>query len=134
MLYGLFHEDIGFAADGGLYPEMIRNRFFQYPEGPKHWSLLKTGSAHAGMSLDADQPMNKSRERSLLLEVSVLNPGDRAGVVNGGLGGIAVKTGAVYKLTVYARRDAEYHGPLVAQVGETGWRRMLRMQARRPRP
>ena len=24
--YGLFFEDINHAADGGLYPEMIRNR------------------------------------------------------------------------------------------------------------
>ncbi|MCR4588544.1 MAG: glycoside hydrolase [Lachnospiraceae bacterium] len=35
-LYGLFFEDINHAADGGLYPEMIRNRAFEdslYPEG-----------------------------------------------------------------------------------------------------
>ena len=28
-LYGLFFEDINRAADGGLYPEMIRNRAFE---------------------------------------------------------------------------------------------------------
>ena len=27
--YGLFFEDINHAADGGLYPEMIRNRAFE---------------------------------------------------------------------------------------------------------
>ncbi|MCM1026697.1 MAG: hypothetical protein NC432_09690 [Roseburia sp.] len=35
-LYGLFFEDINHAADGGLYPEMIRNRAFEDslpPEG-----------------------------------------------------------------------------------------------------
>ena len=35
-LYGLFFEDINHAADGGLYPEMIRNRAFEdslLPEG-----------------------------------------------------------------------------------------------------
>lgn len=34
--YGLFFEDINHAADGGLYPEMIRNRAFEdslVPEG-----------------------------------------------------------------------------------------------------
>lgn len=34
--YGLFFEDINHAADGGLYPEMIRNRAFEdslLPEG-----------------------------------------------------------------------------------------------------
>ena len=28
-LYGLFFEDISHAGDGGLYPEMIRNRSFE---------------------------------------------------------------------------------------------------------
>ena len=35
-LYGLFFEDISHAGDGGLYPEMIRNRSFEdslLPEG-----------------------------------------------------------------------------------------------------
>ena len=28
-LYGLFFEDINHAADGGLFPEMLRNRAFE---------------------------------------------------------------------------------------------------------
>ena len=28
-LYGLFFEDINRAGDGGIYPEMIRNRSFE---------------------------------------------------------------------------------------------------------
>ncbi len=35
-LYGLFFEDISRAGDGGLYPEMLRNRSFEdslLPEG-----------------------------------------------------------------------------------------------------
>ena len=35
-LYGLFFEDISHAGDGGLYPEMLRNRSFEdslLPEG-----------------------------------------------------------------------------------------------------
>ena len=29
-LYGLFYEDINFAADGGLYAEQVFNRSFEY--------------------------------------------------------------------------------------------------------
>jgi hypothetical protein len=29
-LYGLFFEDINYAADGGLYAELVRNRSFEY--------------------------------------------------------------------------------------------------------
>ena len=35
-LYGIFFEDINRAGDGGLYPEMLRNRSFEdsvLPEG-----------------------------------------------------------------------------------------------------
>ena len=31
-MYGLFFEDVNFAADGGLYAEMIKNRSFEYPQ------------------------------------------------------------------------------------------------------
>ena len=32
-MIGLFFEDINFAADGGLYAEMIENRSFEAKEG-----------------------------------------------------------------------------------------------------
>ena len=28
-MYGLFFEDINFAADGGLYPERVKNKSFE---------------------------------------------------------------------------------------------------------
>ncbi len=30
MLYGIFIEDINFAADGGLYAELVQNRSFEF--------------------------------------------------------------------------------------------------------
>ena len=29
-LYGIFYEDINYAADGGLYAELVRNRSFEF--------------------------------------------------------------------------------------------------------
>ncbi len=29
-LFGLFFEDINYAADGGLYAELVQNRSFEY--------------------------------------------------------------------------------------------------------
>ncbi|MDE6688904.1 MAG: alpha-L-arabinofuranosidase, partial [Prevotella sp.] len=31
-MYGLFFEDINFAADGGLYGELVKNRSFEFPQ------------------------------------------------------------------------------------------------------
>ena len=37
-MYGIFFEDINFAADGGLYAEMIKNRSFEFTEPKMGWS------------------------------------------------------------------------------------------------
>jgi len=36
-MYGLFFEDINFAADGGLYAEMVKNRSFEFPQALQGW-------------------------------------------------------------------------------------------------
>ena len=33
-MYGIFFEDINFAADGGLYAELVKNRSFEFPNDP----------------------------------------------------------------------------------------------------
>lgn len=36
-LFGLFFEDVNFAADGGLYPERVKNRSFEFPDPLMGW-------------------------------------------------------------------------------------------------
>lgn len=31
-MYGIFFEDINYAADGGLYGELVKNRSFEFPQ------------------------------------------------------------------------------------------------------
>ena len=40
-MYGLFFEDINFAADGGLYGELVKNRSFEFA------SLIWAGACSA---------------------------------------------------------------------------------------
>src|ERR687887_972996 len=40
-LFGLFFEDINFGADGGLYPERVKNRSFEFPNPMMGWKQLK---------------------------------------------------------------------------------------------
>ncbi|HEX9602065.1 MAG TPA: alpha-L-arabinofuranosidase, partial [Mariniflexile sp.] len=37
-MYGVFFEDINFAADGGLYAEMIKNRSFEFDNPFMGWN------------------------------------------------------------------------------------------------
>lgn len=36
-MYGLFFEDINYAADGGLYGELVKNRSFEFPQPLMGW-------------------------------------------------------------------------------------------------
>ena len=39
-MYGIFFEDINFAADGGLYAELIKNRSFEFPDHYMGWKVF----------------------------------------------------------------------------------------------
>jgi hypothetical protein len=62
-LIGVFFEDINYAADGGLYAELIQNRDFEYAlsdkEGrDKSWNSTKAWTAtNAAFSIDTVAPI-----------------------------------------------------------------------------
>ena len=36
-MFGIFFEDINFGADGGLYPELVKNRSFEFQQPLTGW-------------------------------------------------------------------------------------------------
>ena len=42
-MYGIFFEDINYAADGGLYGELVKNRSFEFPNHFMGWSTFGKG-------------------------------------------------------------------------------------------
>lgn len=38
-LFGIFFEDINLSADGGLYPELVRNRSFEDADSLQYWKF-----------------------------------------------------------------------------------------------
>jgi hypothetical protein len=38
-MYGIFFEDINYAADGGLYAELVKNRSFEFPDRFAGWEI-----------------------------------------------------------------------------------------------
>ena len=42
-LWGIFFEDINLSADGGIYPELVRNRSFEDADEPDHWEIAGPG-------------------------------------------------------------------------------------------
>ena len=114
-LFGIFFEDINLSADGGIYPELVRNRNFEDSIKPDHWTLSSSGLAQAEMIIDVINPMSPRNPRSL--KVSITHPGSgRVGVVNGGFYGMAIQKGDSYVLSLNARGDQSFTGPLTVSV------------------
>ena len=48
-MYGIFFEDINFAADGGLYAELIKNRSFEFDEPLVGWKQANTKTLYPNL-------------------------------------------------------------------------------------
>ena len=58
-LYGIFFEDINHAADGGVYPELIENRGFDWKtKDLEGWQTDFRGDAMARVSLQDGRPVH----------------------------------------------------------------------------
>ena len=122
-LYGIFLEDINYAADGGLYPELIANRGFDWrTREPEGWTREWRGEAMGRVSLQGGWPVHANTWQYLRIECYA--PGEGAGVVNAGFGGIAVRKGEKVDLSLYARPHAGYAGGLTVRL-ETPDRKAL---------
>jgi hypothetical protein len=118
-LFGVFFEDINYAADGGLYAELLQNRSFEYQfvEQPgwnplNFWELLRRGDGKGGMKVDAGIPVQPNNPHHLVLEE--VQPGEGVGVSNTGFDGIPVKKGETYDISIFARQtyaERRWGGP-----------------------
>jgi len=94
-MYGLFFEDINFAADGGLYGEMVKNRSFEFPQSFMGWRVF------GNVALKDDGPFERCPHYVVLSD-----PGHkerRTGLQNEGFFGIAVEKNKEYRFTVWAK-------------------------------
>ena len=55
-LFGIFFEDINFAADGGLYPERVKNRSFEFPDPLMGWQRATVEAARGRFAASTDSP------------------------------------------------------------------------------
>ena len=95
-MYGIFFEDINFAADGGLYAELVKNRSFEFPQDP-----LQGWKAFGKVTVRDDGPFDRCPHY-----VRLADPGHAhkwTGLDNEGFFGIGIKGGETYRFTVWAR-------------------------------
>ena len=94
-MYGIFFEDINYAADGGLYAEMVKNRSFEFPQHLMGWR------AYGKFEVRNDGPFDRNPH---YVRLSYSGHRDKfTGLENEGFFGIAVKQDATYRFSLWAR-------------------------------
>ena len=94
-MYGLFFEDINYAADGGLYGELVKNRSFEFPDHLMGWE------AFGDFEIEDDGPFERCPHY-----LKLRYPGHkerRSGISNNGYFGIGLHKGEDYRFSVWAR-------------------------------
>jgi alpha-L-arabinofuranosidase len=105
QMFGIFFEDINFAADGGLYPELVKNRSFEFDEPLTGWHeilVINTKgleSPKGELDVRTEHPLNSTNPH--YLRARVYEPG--YGFWNSGFRGIGVQSGAEYRFSAYIR-------------------------------
>ena len=107
-MYGIFIEDINFAADGGLYAELVKNRSFEFPDHLQGWK------AAGRFELMDDGPFERNPHYLRLLWPG--HPHKHTALENDGFFGIGVKAGADYRFSVWARVPDGRPGSLEVQL------------------
>jgi alpha-L-arabinofuranosidase len=116
-LYGLMTEEINHSYDGGLYPELIRNRaFMDTSYGPHGWVLVEQGDAQASMEMDKGVGPSQAIPRSLQVSIQKADLQNLAGVANTGYWGMAVRSNESYQCSFYAKAENGFSGPLTARL------------------
>jgi alpha-N-arabinofuranosidase len=119
-MYGLFFEDINFAADGGLYPELVKNKSFEINPGLIGWRALQGAANLDAYTVRNEQGISQNNAHYLRLTTRNGASGE-AGIENEGFRGMGVKTGGEYTLSFYARRGAgDVNGLTATLVGAKG--------------
>ncbi|MDR3737434.1 MAG: alpha-L-arabinofuranosidase C-terminal domain-containing protein [Terracidiphilus sp.] len=104
-MFGVFFEDINFAADGGLYPELVKNRSFEFTDPLTGWhevmDVTARGIATPKGELDVRTDDPQSKVNPHYLRARANTPG--YGFYNGGFRGMGIEAGKEYRLSAYVR-------------------------------
>ncbi len=108
-LFGIFFEDLNYAADGGLYAELVPNRSFEYNSTEQRdwneftaWKPVSRGDATGQVAVRSAKPLHPNNPHYISIDVNV--PGAGYGVANAGVDGIPLRAGEGYELSFFAHQ------------------------------
>lgn len=111
LLWGIFFEDINLAADGGLYPELVRNRSFESDDSLRQWKFSPATKDAEAPRIDSSKPLNAFNRQSLRVR-----PGTGLIMENPGYWGMNFVAGEKYRFQIAARGEPGFRGKLQVEL------------------
>lgn len=120
LLIGAFFEDLNYAADGGLYAELVQNRDFEYEPREKlyrdsNWNSSHSWSVsgqHLHFTIDSTAPLHLNNPHYAVLDAQ--QPG--GAFINSGFDGIPLKQGDKYEFSLFAKNDDGHSRDLLVKL------------------
>lgn len=136
-LFGIFFEDINYSADGGLYAEMVQNRSFEYNSIEKKewhaltgWTEVKEQSGEGRVSLRTGFPLHPHNPHFVSLVVQK----GQVGLRNDGFGGMVLRKGEVYDLSLFACAFAGKPGEIQVRLEDPQGKTLASASLAAPKP
>lgn len=106
-MWGIFFEDINFAADGGLYAELIKNRSFEFANPKMGWQEHKSDrfslNRESGYMTIINRPGPDAATNPRFARVTTAAE-KGYGITNEGFRGMGIREGKQYNFSVLASR------------------------------
>lgn len=118
MLFGIFFEDINLSTDGGMYPELVRNRSFEDADTLQYWKFVSANEQSSASIASADAqvrppvlPLNPYNRKSLCVKTN-----GPFKLVNDGYWGMNIVQGDRYTFKLAARTTDNFNTPLTIRI------------------
>lgn len=110
-MWGIFFEDINFAADGGLYAELVKNRSFEFDQPMMGWDQQKSDRFSVNTESGSALIINRGGEDKANPRFAriFINAEQGYGLTNLGYRGMGIREGTIYTLSLLARQQDDSH-------------------------
>jgi alpha-N-arabinofuranosidase len=104
-MWGVFFEDINFAADGGIYAELVKNRSFEFTFPMMGWKQEHQNNGKGRVLPTFYSPAKDANPHYVTI---VVDASDGAfGLSNEGFRGMGIRQDNLYNFSIFARKSGD---------------------------
>ena len=99
-MWGIFFEDINFAADGGLYAELVKNRSFEFNKPRTGWKIDEISKDSSHFLIINRGKLNEANPR--FARITIKEGNNKLSMSNSGFRGMGIKQNNRYNFSILA--------------------------------